>query len=338
MKKIILNSFKIIFFLGLGIFFIWLFMHNLSDEEKKEIYSSFTGANYWWVGLSIIIMFLSHYSRTIRWKILVEALGYKPSTKNLFLALLIGYFANLALPRLGEVSRCGIVSRYEKIPFQKMIGTVVTERAIDLLSLFIAFVLTFLLNLDKVAKFKKLGIYLKAKENFDKIENPGIYYWILILLFVSMFVLLFKYRSKISHFNWYQKIKNIIFGFLEGLKSLFKIKKPFWFIFHSVFIWVAYLLMAWVVFFSLPETSHLGLNVGLAVLVFGSIGIIVIQGGIGIYPWIVAQILLLFQIPGTKGYALGWILWSGQTIMILLSGLVSMILLPFLNDKKYEKA
>lgn len=313
-------------------------MHNLTPEEKKEIFSSFTGANYWWVGLSIVIMFLSHYSRTIRWKILVEALGYKPTTKNLFLALLIGYFANLALPRLGEVSRCGIVTRYEKIPFQKMIGTVVTERAIDLLSLFIAFVLTFLLHLDKMAKFKELGIYIKARESLDKIENPGIYNWSLIILTVGLIFILFKFRHKISHFLWYQKISNIVLGFIEGLKSLFKIKRPFLFIFHSIFIWVAYLFMAWVVFFSLPETSGLGLDVGMAVLVFGSIGIIVIQGGIGIYPWIVAQILLLFGISGTKGYAMGWILWTGQTVMIILSGLMSMILLPLLNDKKDDKA
>lgn len=338
MRKIILNALKIIFFLGLGIFFIWLFMHNLTAEEKKDIYSSFTGANYWWVLLSIFIMLLSHVSRTIRWKILVEALDYKPSTKNLFLALLIGYFANLALPRLGEVSRCGIVSKYEKIPFQKMIGTVVTERAIDLLSLFIAFVLAFLLHLDKVAKFKELGIYLKARESLDKIENPGIYNWSLIILFVGLIFVLYKLRHKISHFKWYQKISNIVLGFIEGLKSLFIIKKPFWFIFHSIFIWVAYLFMAWVVFFSLPETSHLGLDVAVAVLVFGSIGIIVIQGGIGIYPWIVAQILLLFGVSATKGYAMGWILWTGQTVMIIFSGLLSMILLPLLNEKKDDKA
>ena len=336
MKKLILNALKIIFFLGIGIFFIWLFMHNLTDEEKNDIYSSFISANYWWVLLSIIILFLSHISRTIRWKILIEPLGYKPTNKNLFLALLIGYFANLALPRLGEVSRCGIVSRYEKIPFQKMIGTVVTERALDLLSLFIAFVLSFLLHLDKVAKFKELGIYRRARENFDKIENPGIYNWIMIISFIGLFSILIKYRNKISHFKWYQRIKNIIQGFFEGLKSLFKIKKPFWFVFHSVFIWVAYLFMTWVVFFSLPETSHLGLDVGLAVLVFGAIGIVIIQGGIGIYPWIVAQILALFYISGTKGYAMGWLLWSGQTIMIIVAGMLSIVLLPLLNDKKHE--
>lgn len=338
MKKLLLNALKLIFFLGLGIFFIWLFMHNLTDKEKNEIYSSLIGANYWWVLLSIVIMFLSHLSRTIRWKILIEPLGYKPSTKYLFLALLFGYFANLALPRLGEVSRCGIVSRYEKIPFQKMIGTVVTERALDLLSLFIAFVISILLNLDKVAKFKELGIYQRTRENLDKIENPGIYNWSLILFFIGLFLILFKFRNKISHFKWYQKIKNIIFGFFEGLKSLFKIKKPFWFVFHSIFIWIAYLFMTWVVFFSLPETSHLGLNVGLAVLVFGAMGIVIIQGGIGIYPWIVAQILVLFLVSGTKAYAMGWILWTGQTVMIILAGLLSMILLPLLNNKKHEKA
>lgn len=336
MKKSVLNALKIIFFFGIGIFFIWLFMHNLTDEEINDIYFSFIGANYWWIALSILLLLLSHVSRTIRWKLLIEPLGYKPSNKNLFLALLIGYFANLALPRLGEVTRCGVVSRYEKIPFQKMIGTVVTERALDLLTLIIAFVLSFLIHMDKVVQFKKLVIYKRARENFDKIENPGIYYWIMILSFVGLLLILIKYRSKISHLKLYQQIKNIILGFVEGLKSLFKIKKPFWFVFHSVFIWTAYLFMTWVVFFSLPETSHLGLDVGLAVLVFGAIGIVIIQGGIGIYPWIVAQILALFYISGTKGYAMGWLLWTGQTVMIIISGILAIILLPILNNKKYE--
>jgi hypothetical protein len=129
-----------------------------------------------------------------------------------------------------------------------------------------------------------------------------------------------------------------VLGFFEGLKSLFKIKRPFWFVFHSVFIWVAYLFMTWVVFFSLPETSHLGLDVGLAVLVFGALGIVIIQGGIGIYPWIVAQILALFFIAGTKGYAMGWILWTGQTIMIILSGIISMVILPLVNNTKNEQS
>ncbi|OQX73081.1 MAG: hypothetical protein B6D61_12955 [Bacteroidetes bacterium 4484_249] len=337
MKKIFINASKIIFFLALGIFFIWLFMHNLTPEEKKEIYSSFIGANYWWLVLSISIGILSHISRTIRWQLLLEPMGYSPRFKNTFLAVMIGYFANLALPRMGEVTRCGILTRYEKIPLQKAFGTVVTERALDLISLFLAFFINLFIHIDKLNLFKKTSIFKTFQQKYDQIENPGYIYWISLLFFTIILFALFKLRNRISHTKFYKKIKEIILGFWEGIKSLVKIKKPFWFVFHSIFIWIAYLMMTWVVFFSLPETSHLGLDVGLAVLVFGSIGIVIVQGGIGIYPWIVAEILALFLIPGTKGYALGWLLWTGQTFMVILAGISSMILLPVLNNNINEK-
>lgn len=334
MKKKLLDFFKIIFFLSLGIFFIWLFMHNLSPEEKKDIYSSFLRANYWWVFLSILIGIFSHISRAIRWKLLLEPMGYNPGIKNTFFAVMIGYFANMALPRLGEVTRCGILARYEKIPMQKSFGTVVTERGLDLISLTIVFLLNFVIHLDKLSLFKHSKLYLNMKDKLSGVENPGIYYWMFLGIVIILLFLLFKFRHKISHFTFYKKIREIILGFVEGLKSLIKIKKPFWFIFHSINIWIMYWLMTWVVFFSIPETSHLGGSVGLAVLVFGSIGIIIVQGGIGIYPWIVAEILVLFQVIGTKGYALGWLLWTGQSLMIVIFGLLSMILLPMLNLRK----
>ncbi|MCF8368201.1 MAG: flippase-like domain-containing protein [Bacteroidales bacterium] len=309
-------------------------MHNLSPEEKKDIYSSFLRANYWWVFLSILIGIFSHISRAIRWKLLLEPMGYNPGIKNTFFAVMIGYFANMALPRLGEVTRCGILARYEKIPMQKSFGTVVTERGLDLISLTIVFLLNFVIHLDKLSLFKHSKLYLNMKDKLSGVENPGIYYWMFLGIVIILLFLLFKFRHKISHFTFYKKIREIILGFVEGLKSLIKIKKPFWFIFHSINIWIMYWLMTWVVFFSIPETSHLGGSVGLAVLVFGSIGIIIVQGGIGIYPWIVAEILVLFQVIGTKGYALGWLLWTGQSLMIVIFGLLSMILLPMLNLRK----
>jgi len=246
---------------------------------------------------------------------------------------MIGYFANMALPRLGEVTRCGILARYERIPLQKAFGTVVTERALDLISLFLAFLINFFIHIDKLNLFKKTSIFKTAQQRYDQIENPGYIYWVTLFFFAIILYALFKFRKRISHTKFYKKIKEIILGFWEGIKSLIKIKKPFWFVFHSIFIWIAYLFMTWVAFFSLPETSNLGLDVGLAVLVFGSIGIVIIQGGIGIYPWIVAEILALFLIPGTKGYAMGWLLWTGQTFMIILAGIFSMILIPVLNNK-----
>ncbi|MBL7105774.1 MAG: flippase-like domain-containing protein [Bacteroidales bacterium] len=313
-------------------------MHNLTPEEKKDIYKSFIGANYWWILLSIIIGIFSHISRSIRWIILMEPMGYKPRLKNTFFAVIIGYFANLALPRLGEVTRCGILAKYEKIPFQKSFGTVVTERGLDMLSLLTAFLINFFVNFDKLNLFKETSIYKNAVEKYNQLENPNYIFYIAFLIIILLSLIFYKFRHKISHTKIYQKVKEIVLGFYEGIKSLIKIKKPFWFIFHSVFIWLMYLLMTWVVFFSLPVTSHLGLNAGLAVLVFGSIGIIVVQGGIGIYPWIVAEILAMFYIPITKGYAMGWLLWTGQTVMIIAAGILSLIFLPIINNQKYEKS
>lgn len=334
MKKKILNLVKVIFFLSLGVFFIWLFMHNLTPEEKKEIYTSFLSADYFWIFVSIAIGVLSHVSRSIRWRLMLRPMGYDPSLKNTFLAVMIGYFANLALPRLGEVTRCGILARYEKIPMQKSFGTVVTERAIDLITLFIAFIVTFIIHFDKLSVFKESKLFLNISEKYNQLENPGaLYFWAAGILLLIVFVL-YRLRHKISNNRIYQKIKEIVLGFIEGLKSLVKIKNPWLFIFHSIMIWIMYLLMTWVIFFCLPETSGLGIDVGLAVLVVGSIGIILVQGGIGIYPWLVAETLVIFLVPEIKGYATGWLSWTGQTLMIISFGLLSMVFLPILNSKK----
>ncbi len=337
MKKAFLNVLKIVFFLGLGLFFIWLFMHNLTKEEKKEIYDSFINANYFWIAVSFVFALLSHISRTIRWMILLEPMGYHPRKKNTFLALMIGYFANLALPRLGEITRCGILLKYEKIPIQKSFGTVVAERALDLIMLGLIFILALFIHLDKLKGFRESNLYHNISDKYSNIENPNLLFFSIAFSFVIILILFYKFRHKISHFKLYVKIKNIFFGFLEGLKSLLTIKKPFWFIFHTLFIWFMYLSMTWIIFFCLPETSHLNLGVGLAVLVFGSIAIVLVQGGIGIYPWIVAEILVLFAIPSTTGYAMGWLLWTGQTVMVILTGLISLTILPVINNTSNAK-
>ena len=337
MKKAFLNVLKIVFFLGLGLFFIWLFMHNLTKEEKKEIYDSFINANYFWIAVSFVFALLSHISRTIRWMILLEPMGYHPRKKNTFLALMIGYFANLALPRLGEITRCGILLKYEKIPIQKSFGTVVAERALDLIMLGLIFILALFIHLDKLKGFRESNLYHNISDKYSNIENPNLLFFSIAFFFVIILILFYKFRHKISHFKLYVKIKNIFFGFLEGLKSLLTIKKPFWFIFHTLFIWFMYLSMTWIIFFCLPETNHLNLGVGLAVLVFGSIAIVLVQGGIGIYPWIVAEILVLFAIPSTTGYAMGWLLWTGQTVMVILTGLISLTILPIINNTSNAK-
>lgn len=338
MKQALISVGKFLFFLSIGIFFIWLFMRNLTVADKKGIMESFHQADYIWIVLSVVLGILSHISRTWRWKILMEPLGYNPRFINVFFSVFIGYFANLALPRLGEISRCGVLTRYEKIPFQKSFGTVVTERALDL----VTFLILFFLNL--ALQFKKLNSYVH-KEIYgplaEKFNNPVVHHYLLIILATFVILLIafmVVFRKRLSHTKIYIKIREIFLGFLEGLKSLAKIKKPGLFIFLSIIIWLLYFVMTYVVFWCLPETRSLSLIAGFAVFIFASIGIIIIQGGIGIYPAIVAETLLIYGISKTKGYAMGWLLWTGQTLIIIAAGLVSLALLPVINKKNNDKA
>ncbi|MEI6747869.1 MAG: lysylphosphatidylglycerol synthase transmembrane domain-containing protein [Bacteroidales bacterium] len=323
---------RFLIFLGIGIFFIWLSMRDLTHAQKKDIISSFRNANYAWIVLAIFLGVLSHYLRSVRWKMLIEPMGYKPRTYNVFFAVFIGYIANLALPRLGEVSRCGILTRYEKIPFNKSFGTVIAERTIDMIIFLVLFFTTLILQSSRLYAYVQTYIYdrLEAKLNYSIDFTGYLTYAVLLLSFLFLLVLILMWK-RIKRSALFLKLKDLILGFLEGIKSVYKVRNPFLFGFYSIAIWFLYLLMAYLVFFSLPLTSSLGLEAGLGVLIFGSIGIMLVQGGLGIYPAIVAETLVLYSIPHTTGLAMGWLIWSSQTITIIVLGTLSLILLPVFN-------
>ncbi len=325
---------RFLLFFGIGVFFIWLFLHNLTGNEKSEILKSFGHANYWWISFAILLGVAAHYLRAIRWKMMIEPMGYVTGNRNTFFAVMIGYLSNLALPRMGEVSRCTVLTRYENVPFNKSFGTVITERALDLIIFILLFFLNLALQFDKLSAYINVKIYkpLETKLHLSMNLSGSLYFLLLALAIVSAVVFL-AFRKRIIHSGIYLRIKNLFMGFFEGMQSLVKIKKLWLFIFYSLAIWGLYLMMAYFVFFSMPETAGLGIDAGLATLVFGTIGIMLVQGGIGIYPVIVAETLLLYSVESTKGYALGWLIWSSQTITIILLGSVSLILLPLLNKK-----
>ncbi|MDP4291950.1 MAG: lysylphosphatidylglycerol synthase transmembrane domain-containing protein [Bacteroidota bacterium] len=335
MKHKVLTTLRILFFLGIGGFFIWLFLHNLTPGQKTDILFSLKIANYWWIIVAIVLGVISHLSRTLRWKMLLEPIGYTPKTHNVFFAVFIGYLANLALPRLGEVSRCGVLTRYEKIPFTKSFGTVITERAIDMVLFVILFFLNIFVQRALLYGYIEQHVYepLAAKFN-PSINFEGSITKLFLIFIILALAFIFIFRRAIFHSKLYQKLISFIKGFWLGIVSVTKLKNPLLFLFHSLFIWCMYLLMAWVVFLSLPGTVDLGLDAGLSVLMFGTIGIIIVQGGIGIYPAIVAETLLVYDIPKTTGYATGWLIWSAQTIMMIIAGTVSMVLLPIFNKEK----
>ena len=324
-----LTILKFSFFLGLGILFIWLSVKDLTENERYEIIQAFRTANYNWVFLGVFIGICSHILRAIRWIMLMEPMGYKPKLTNTFYAVMVGYLANLAFPRLGEVTRCGILAKYEKIPFNRSLGTVFTERAIDMMIFFLLFAVMIVTQIGTIREYLDETIYPKLVEKFGTIHYSRIM-WITIGSFFTVFALiLWIFRKRLRKFTIYQKVKSLAVGFWEGLKSLTQIKHPWLFVFYSLAIWALYFLMLYVCFFCFSATSSLSLGAGLSALVLGSIGIMITPGGIGLYPALIQETLMLYGIAMVTGLALGWIVWTTQTLMILMVGGGSLILLSF---------
>ncbi len=328
---------KFIFFLGLGLLIIWLSLRNLTAIEKEEILKAFRTANYNWVILAIVLGIFSHILRSLRWKLFFEPMGYHPSLKNTFFAVMIGYFANMAFPRLGEVSRCGILAKYEKIPFNKAFGSVVTERAIDMILFILLFLLTIFTQIGTIDQYLHTNIYPRI---YAKFENPAtirMMIYAVIGIVLCILAILFLFRKKLAGSKIVMKLRHLITGFWEGLKSLSGIRNPFLFVAYSLLIWVLYFFMLYVCFFCFPETGSLSLGAGLSALVLGSVGIMITPGGIGLYPAIIQETLRLYGTAMTTGLALGWIAWTAQTTMILVVGGLSLLLLSF-NRNKNGKA
>jgi hypothetical protein len=320
---------KFALFLGLGIFIIWLSLRGLTTEERIQILHSFRIANYNWVILTIIMGITSHVLRALRWMLFFEPMGYHPTFKNTFFAVMVGYFANMAFPRLGEVTRCGILTRYEKIPFNKSFGTVITERAIDMIIFIFLFFLMIVTQAGTIGQYLNTNIYPKLAEKFDNPIFSKVFIFSSVAIGIIFIAVIYLMRKKIASSTLFQKIKNMILGFWDGLKSLSQIRKPGLFVFYSIAIWTLYFLMIYVCFFCFTDTSSLSPGAGLSALVLGSVGIMVTPGGIGLYPAIIQETMLLYGVVRTTGLALGWISWTAQTSMILVLGGVSLILLSF---------
>jgi uncharacterized protein (TIRG00374 family) len=312
-------------------------VRNLTPKEKGEILDSFRSANYNWVILAIILGILSHILRSLRWMIFLEPMGYRPSFKNTFYAVMVGYFANMAFPRLGEVTRCGILAKYEKIPFNKSFGTVVTERALDMIIFFLLFLLTIFTQIGTLRDYLNNHVYPGLQGKFiHPFSNP--IFLTGSAVFLALLILLFLFfRKKIKNSKTWHRILSLVHGFWEGFKSLSQIRKPFLFVFYSLAIWFLYFLMIYTCFFCFASTSLLSPGAGLSSLVLGTIGIMITPGGIGLYPAIIQETLLLYGLSRATGLALGWISWTAQTAMILLVGSLSLILLTF-NKNPDEKA
>ena len=330
MKQNTLKILKFLSFFLLGILLFWLVYKDQDINRIKSILSN--EVNYFWIIVSVFLGLLSHISRTIRWNLMIEPLGHKPRPLNTFLAVMIGYLMNLALPRMGEISRCGVLSRYEKIPFTKLVGTVVLERLIDVLMLLLLLVIVVITQFGHLVEF--LNNNPQVQDKLGKLMRSPILPIALILLFLIIWLT----RHKIKGSGAVKKLTGLMNQFIEGFKSIRNIKNKGSFIFHSVFIWVLYYLMLYCVFFSFEFTSHLTPLAGLTIFVLGSFGMIApVQGGIGAWHFMVIEGLSLYGIDKADGQVFALVAHGSTTIMLIVFGLVSLLVLPFINERK-EKA
>jgi uncharacterized membrane protein YbhN (UPF0104 family) len=333
MNKKVLSVLQYILFLGLSIFLVWWSVRDISDKGWEDIRNAFRNANYLLILPVMITLLLSHYSRALRWKILMEPLGYQPRVFNTYMAVLIGYMANLAVPRLGEVLKCTILARYEKVPADKLVGTIVAERAFDVLCLTLVIVITLLTQADLIGGYisSTLNEILKSKTGAFSITRIIILLAVLLVLVIGVIIVFRKFR----HIRFIQKIKTIFQGIWHGITSVRYLKNKGWFIFHTIAIWSMYLLSVQIGFWAMKETSGYGIPQALSVLTMGSLAMIVPApgAGLGVYPLFVKRTMLIYGLVETIGFAFGQLMWSVQFFFALVSGAVALSLLPYFNKK-----
>lgn len=331
MNKKIRSLLQYVLFLGLGIFLVWWSLRKVGAKEWEDMKRALTNANYWLIIPVIVALLASHYSRAIRWKIIMEPLGYRPRLANAYMAVLIGYLANLAIPRLGEILKCTILARYEKVPADKLVGTIVAERAFDLVCLALVMTIAFLTQMDMIGGYfsRILGTYFGSKASSLSVVKISIVIGLLLLVILSIWII----RKKFSHLGIVQKTGKVIKGVWAGLTSVRYVKKKGWFIFHSLFIWAMYLLSVQLGMWSMQETAGFDLRTSLSILSTGSIAMIVTPSGIGAYPLFVEETMALYGLKTSLGLAFGWLMWGVQFFQILLAGFIALALLPVLNKK-----
>jgi uncharacterized protein (TIRG00374 family) len=309
-KKIL----KILLPILLGVFLIW---YSLSKVSFTELLVYFKKADYFWIVLGMFFGLLSHLSRAYRWRFLLTPMGYNIELPNSIMAVFSSYLINYTIPRAGEVARASILTTYEDVPFEKGFGTIVAERVADLI------VVTGIIMVTLFLQFDFIMAFLTQSFNPKSLIIVG---FILILAFLIFTIYIRKSTSGLA-----LKIKTFLLGLIEGVLSIFKMKKKWAFICHTLFIWFMYVMMFYVTSFSLEELNGIPFGAVLIGFISASFSIAATNGGIGSYPIAVYAAFSIFDIPEDPSIAFGWIVWTSQTLVIVLLGGLSLLLLPIYN-------
>jgi len=335
MKKYLSGIIKLAISLGIGGALVYWFLSQMSESDKQQVISDLQRANYFWVIAGPTVGLISNAFRTQRWRLLLKPLGYQPRFWNTFFSVMMMYFLNLFFPRLGEVSRCGVLNRYEKVPLDKGIGTMVIERVVDLLS--IAVIALFLLITER-KKFLELYdvIVSNSKTTFaDIIErnqiSPALKYSVFAGVTLLIIVFILNKIRQTGFVTLVNAVREKVMGLVQGVIAIKDLDSPLQFLFHTIMIWVCYWTMAYFNFFIFPETSHLTFVTAGVCLFFSGVAFSLTPGGLGLYPIFIKIVLVLYGVVGSAAISLGLVAWTAQTISVLFGGVLSLILLTILN-------
>jgi hypothetical protein len=326
-KKLLFKILKISLPLLLGFFLIYHSYYQFTDQERDTVYSYLLEADYAWIILAVIFAFLSHLSRAWRWNYMLETLGTTPKFITNVMAIGAGYAMNLIIPRSGEISRAAIINRSDHIPLDKAIGTIIAERVLDLILLLIITVVAILSVGNTILNFFKD----RLDSAFAKAELSKILLYSGVFIVIILLVVFISKRIRLYH-----KVKGFLLGMKEGFMTIWTMKKKWLYFLHTLFIWSMYVLMFYISIFAIPGIATLPVSAILCAFVAGSFAVAFTNGGFGAYPYFIAQVLLFFGVSETLGTSFGWILWLSQTLMILVYGLISLLLLSLKGSVSHK--
>ncbi len=332
MNKHLRTIFQYLFFLGLGVLFAWLSLKNLDKEKIIQIRLAFRNAKHWLIIPVFGILFLSHFVRALRWRLLIEPLGYFPSKANSFFAVMIGYLVNQGVPRLGEVVKCTVLSRYENIPADKLIGTIILERIIDALTLLLIFGIT--LAIQPALYSRILDAFFNSSPEKEEKKISSLLISLILLAIIFLAIALWMFIKKKTFADLAVSFKKIWKSILQGVGAIKHLKKRKQFIFFTIALWTLYLSGGYIGFMALQETQHYGIKEAFTVLSAGSIGMIASPGGIGAYAYLIEKTMQLYGLNYSIALAFGWILWLATTAVIVIGGLFSFAAMPYYNKQR----
>ncbi|MBT8327708.1 MAG: flippase-like domain-containing protein [Bacteroidia bacterium] len=316
MTKKVKTTINTVIFLCIGAaMFYWA----LSKEDTSQLISEIENADVRWILLSMLCGILSHLARALRWKLLIKPMGYKAKTANSFHAVILGYLVNIALPRVGEITRPAVLAKLDDIPFNKLVGTVLIERVVDLLITLLIAISIFFIQFDIIYEF--------ASSMFENTSSSvAIFYGVLGMLALILLYIVYRNRYWFYALPIIKKFKDFIEGLLDGVRTIFNLEKKGLFVFYSLFIWVMYFFMPFFVLYALDGTSHLGASAALTVLLFGTAAMIVpVPGGVGTFEVLVPAALTLYGIGSLVGSSYALITHAIQFIVIIGVGVFSII-------------